>query len=613
MYNWKLNALFIIGLTLIAGMFSNAAMAVTNDGKGEVTVAWGYQSNIISPEVGIANTESFLNAGSTHNSLQFTYTAKESDNSPINMAGGKFRVTFPRGWKVSNKLIKVSDGSDVVYQTDDMGDLDLDQIVVAGETLDTNEKKKAKANATVTFEADRHITVNLGSEWGSSRSDPSRELVIILSDVTVPIPSRLTEAGTTADDPAESSTFGDNYAKIQFQCSSSARNGTLSRLSGSVEVKVGNILGDRDLVVDGNGDGVPDAFETRDPFTTRDPLIREFKVEPGRVFPEDENIPVTITFEAPGPMYGSTLNIIIPNSFMPAIRTADTIRVSGGGATIDRADIGYSSGVAIPINTINRGQRITVSYRIKTVINVTGRVSATTTVGSAANVNAKVMGGVVSPVGGSGRMDTSLPFVTAGARHRTIILTYTAYTDLGDADANEFIDLVIRPDGIVLDSDHTLHENSNITYGYVSGSLGHAKLMIADGDNANATITWDNITLKKNQTLRTTIRGVHISETPGNYEWGVTVAGSPLIDDATTAIDERPVLSVVRTSGNPVQFDFDNIIDGNLDNDGKLNLRAGSKATIEFRFIADATPHSEWQGLVENPHRFGQYPYNGER
>ena len=94
-------------------------------------------------------------------------------NNAINMAGGRFRVTFPSGWKVSNKLIKVTDGSDVVYETDDMGDLDLALIFVGeAEHFNTDEKKKAAANAKVTFEADRHITVNLGSEWstGSSRT-----------------------------------------------------------------------------------------------------------------------------------------------------------------------------------------------------------------------------------------------------------------------------------------------------------------------------------------------------------------------------------------------------------------------------------------------------------
>ena len=131
MYNWKLNALFIIGLTLITGVFSNAAMAATNDGKGTVTAAWAVQdlTGITIPNTGFGTSP--LNAGSTHNILQFTYRAWEDHNNNensddgegVNMAGGQFRITFPIGWKVSKKLIQVKDGESVVYETDGMGDL----------------------------------------------------------------------------------------------------------------------------------------------------------------------------------------------------------------------------------------------------------------------------------------------------------------------------------------------------------------------------------------------------------------------------------------------------------------------------------------------------------
>ena len=615
MYNWKLSALFIIGLMLVTGVFSNAAMAVTNDGKGTAEVAWGFQSDITSPTIPAASavdSSALLNAGSTHNVLKFTYRAwndtngdgnVDSGETAINMAGGRVRVTFPSGWKVSNKLIRVSDGADlgpnsdgVVYETDDEGDL-----IETTTGFDTSDKK-AKANAKVTFEADRHITVNLGSEWGGSRSDINRALVIILSDVTVPIPSRLTEAGSTADNPTTPSTYSDNYANIQFICSSSGRNGTLSRLSGSVGVHVGSILGNRDLATTDN-QGQLTAAETRDP------LIREVKVTPGRVFPGDENIPVTITFEAPGPMYGSTLTLTIRAAFLPASPSASTIRVSGGGASINTADIVYSGGVTIPINTINRGQRITVSYRIETVGAAaanTDDVTATTTVGGN-TANAKVTGGVVSAKAGSGKMEFTTPYVTAGDPRENITLIYTAYTDLGTT--ADPIDLVIRPRGILIDSTHTLHENSSVSYGYVSGSLGHNDLVIENGDSAaNATITWNDITLTDTQTLRTNIRNVRILETVGNYDWEVTVDGSPLIDDPTTAIDERAVFSVVKTSGNPVQLDFNNITEGYLDNDDKLNLRAGSKATIEFRFVANATPIRNGRVSLTIPSALGSQP-----
>ena len=109
MYNWKLTVFFIIGLILVTGMFSNAAMAATNDGKGAVAVAWG-DRGIDSDAIGTApNVDTPLNAGSTHNVLQFTYTARDSGDNAINMSGGRVRITFPSGWKVSNKLIQVQD------------------------------------------------------------------------------------------------------------------------------------------------------------------------------------------------------------------------------------------------------------------------------------------------------------------------------------------------------------------------------------------------------------------------------------------------------------------------------------------------------------------------
>ena len=189
MYNWKLSAFFIIGLMLVIGVFSNAAMAVTNDGKGTVAVTTGDRAAEADGIDNITFGDNTLAAGSIRNALQFTYTAADNGTG-INMSGGRVRIpipTVPTGWKVSKKLIRVQDGLDlgpeydgVVYETDAMGNLDPD--------IFDDEDKKAEANAKVTFEADRHITVNLGSEWSrTNNSDGSRALVIILSDVTVPI------------------------------------------------------------------------------------------------------------------------------------------------------------------------------------------------------------------------------------------------------------------------------------------------------------------------------------------------------------------------------------------------------------------------------------------
>ena len=595
MYNWKLNAFFIIGLMLIAGVFSNAAMAARNDGRGEVEVAWGFQDLTDLKIVTVSEMDTPLGAGSTHNILKFTYTA-EDDGTPINMSGGRVRIVFPRDWKVSNKLIRVSDGTDlgpgddgVIYETNNMGELNTD--------IFDDGDKRADANAKVTFEPDRHITINLGSQWGGGSREPSRELVIILSDVTVPIPSRLNEAGDDPDEPDELDSYSDNYHNFEFTVSSMARNGTLSRLAEKVNVRVGSILGDRDLVIDDNGNGVPDAFQTRDRLITRDPLIREFKVTPARVFLDEENIRFRITFEAPGPMYGFPLAITIP----PALQTPDfddddiadgTIRITGR-ATIGNSTISGNV-LTIPINRIDKDQSVAVSYDIETVTGDVGKVSAVTK-----SVPAKVTGGVASDIAGSGRMSISPAFVDAGAPRRDITLTYTAYTDF---DTETPLTLVIRPEGIVINSDHPLQEEEPSKYGYVSGSEPSSNLTITDGDNAAATITWEGIEIRKNQTLRTTIRRVNILDAPGNYDWEVNVEDILLEDDETTDVNEEPILSVVSRERDAVDFAID----------GEGVFPAAGRGTIIFKFAMDSTPIRNGRVSLTIPSALGTAPTTAE-
>ena len=53
--------------------------------------------------------------------------------------------------------------------TDAMGNLDP-RLLNFFSSDDGNDERKAEANAKVTFEADRHITVNLGSEWSRTNN-----------------------------------------------------------------------------------------------------------------------------------------------------------------------------------------------------------------------------------------------------------------------------------------------------------------------------------------------------------------------------------------------------------------------------------------------------------
>ncbi len=592
MYNWKLRALFVIGLMMIVGVFNNAAMTATNDGEGEVEVEGGSRDAAddgISTVGFVPFDTNTLAAGSIRNALKFTYTARDEDNEAINMAGGRVRIAFPSGWKVSNKFIKVTDGdllgpgnNGVVYETGGDGNL-------VAAFNDDDERERVKANAKVTFEANRRITVTLGSNWGSGRTDEDRKLEIILADIIAPIPRHLTEDNDTPDD------FADDFENIQFQCSSSAANGTLSRLSDSVYVQVGNILGDRDL------------SDPTDP-ETRDPLIREFKVTPTRVFPGETNIRFKITFTAPGPMYGSALQITVPSALQTKPDFDNTVIgankpikiVGGGGATIDDDDDdkpSISSGniLTIRMDKIDKGERVTVSYDIATVGGTIGQVTATTTV-NATEEGAKVTGGVASAVAGSGSMSISPTFVEVGSPRRTITLIYTAYTDFTDASP---LTLEIEPMGIdISGGDEILQKDNSDDYGYVSGPSS-SDLTIIDGD----TIKWTGITLRKNRTLRTTIRRVDILPTADNYSWTVKVNGIILIDDPTTRdLDERPVLSVVSTSGNPVLFEID----------GDTSFHAASQGTIIFKFTTESTPIRNGRVSLTIPSDLGSAPTTAE-
>ena len=596
MYTWKLNLFFVIGLILIAGVFNNTAIAAPNDGKGAIEVLWDEQDITSTLTVGDPTSDSEpLRAGTTHNMLEFTYTA--DDTSAIDMSGGRVRITFPSGWKVSNKLIQVTDGTTpgVVYETDAMGKLDT--------VIFDTEQKRTDANAKVIFRTDRDITVNLGSEWSGSRST-GRDLIIRLSDVTVPIPSRLTEPGSTADAPADSTTYRDNYAAIPFVCSSSARNGTLSRLSAPVAVNVGNILGNR---VGVNRDGQPVSDITSGTLT-RDPLIREVTVTPTRVFPGEENIPVRITFEAPGPMYGSSLSIDLPDALVLDTINASTVTVRSGGTL---GDITYADPLIISISTLNRGQRITVSYRKPEVGTTADTTTVTTGIGGETAIAATVTGGVVSALAGSGRMEISPIFVEVGSQRRDITLTYHAYTALGTDAAP--VDIEIVPAGIIIDSTNTLQTTAPNEYGYVSSS--RSGVMVVGGTSAStAEIHWDGITLKKNERVRTTIRRVNISDAARNYEWVVRVGLSSatlnnddhkLGDDPTTAVDDRAIFSVVKTSSDAVGLDFEG---SDPSSQGIDTFPAGSRQTFTFTFTARDTPIRDGRVSLAIPSILGSAP-----
>ena len=207
----------------------------------------------------------------------------------------------------------------------------------------------------------------------------------------------------------------------------------------------------------------------------------------------------------------------------------------------------------------------------------------------------------MSTVVGSGRMDISPSFVNAGSPRRRITLTYTAYTKL------ENVNIEIMPAGIVTDTDRPLQKGSSSEYGYVYGSLSSNKLTVI-----NDLITWEDITLNENGTLKTYIgtrtgssNAVDISDAVGNYDWIVRVGptGGPLgsthelRNDPTTDVDERPVLSVGKISGDAVTFRAEPNI-----------FHAASRATITFTFTADTTPIRDGSVSLTIPSNLGSSP-----
>ncbi len=558
----------------------------------EVQVGWGFREaaaeapseiSEITVDTGVDVEDSTLPlaAGSYWNVLKFTYKPTAD-----NLSGGRFRIAFPSAWEVSNKFLLVMDGDTEIYKTDEEGN-------VSG--TDTGR---------VDFEADKRITVALDSAWGPQRFN--RDLIIQLGDVTAPVPSRLraTDNRGTADDTSDDVA----YETYEFLCSESARNDVLSLLPSHPVVRVGNIIGGG---------------------TDRDPLERKLTIEPGRVFPGETNTRFTLTFTAPGPMHDSSLTIYYSGA-IAHLGPQDTpviddfnVTIRGGAKlredpTVVPATIAPGTGfplttlnLHIPIKTLDTGQQIIVSYTREDGIGpgttysvfteadtfIEPGIIAHTLVGvgsdpSASLIDVEVIGGDWIDVAGSGKLDLSPASVEAGSQRRDITLTYTAYTDLEGAT------ITIEPDGIVLDDTQKLQTGTSTDYGYVSGSEGLE--VNADGNM----IEWSGLDLEKGKTVTARIRRVNILAEAKEYPWGVTVAigadeGEKLKDDPTTDINEgEPILSVVKTSGDAVRFEVD----------GDDTFRAGSKATINFKFIADATPIRDGEVRLTIPSTLGSPP-----
>ena len=184
MTNWKFSAFLAIALMLIAGLFTNAAMAA--DGDGAVT--------------GTATaTTLFYPAGATEGqSLEFIYTVDDANSTDVDgvggvepdeltMEGGLFQLDIPRDWIVDKSIITVTeDGSVIIYRkgvdfnsNGDTADDDVDKDPNTGDD-------DAVARVTINTIGDNvsSVVVNLDDAWADGST-----LTILFGKVTVPNPS----------------------------------------------------------------------------------------------------------------------------------------------------------------------------------------------------------------------------------------------------------------------------------------------------------------------------------------------------------------------------------------------------------------------------------------
>ena len=630
--NWKLTAFFAISLMLIAGLFSNAAIA--GNGDGTITVGWSDEATTDDPPInsydttpdGATTTTDItppLPAGSRGNSLKFTYTVPITTS----MAGGMLQILIPAGWtqpkiavdvagtpvdeKTLYQNVTITSKGATLYDTDGTAqDADFIALTVA-------QKASLVASYGSVLIDDAKIEVTLGSNWFNGGV-----LVITLGNVQTDIPSSLRVAATGVD--VEAVGYYPAYTAYTFEARSMERNGRLVRLRPSTDnpspqprVRVGNILGTR-------------LVDSLDTFV--DTTSREVAVTPATSYPGEEHDYI-VTFTAPGPMYGHVLEVTLPedarlNLLPEGTTVADQISVRAPGAlvafdaametalTADADTVVYGiTGrvVTIGLTRINKGQKVTVTLRDATVAAPTatapdGSEFAVTTRPAPDFTDTppavtKRTGGAFALLPGSGTLAVSPDSAKANAVVSRITLTYTASTSLMNAQLQ-----ITVPEGIMAsaktgeadldDDDATLEPIFRLMRdpkkkGYISSpdskgaepDIGYSTEGTSRHDleeGTPTTITWNSVTLAKDKTFRTYITGVRVQDDGGTLPFTAQVtqgtAALAALSDANVA-DAR--FYVIVTENEDVTFEAAA---------DKHFLRAASLQTVVFTFTADDTP-----------------------
>ena len=271
MTNWKFSLFLVIALTLVAGLFADTALARNGDGTIVLdvggtdatdgsfdTLPTGAQ--LVPADPGDPATSppepaipQVLKANSAGLGLRFTYTADDLQDGPINMNGGKVRIAVDATWKVKvdniRSVAEIEGDPEYLYLvgarlTDDVAFA----IATPSEAVTAEVATMIRGPALKAARGDRRITLSVNGDgfvtrieveldefaWNVDRGD-GRELQIVITGVTAPIPTRL------------STVRGVPYKNYQFTTSSTV-TGSFVRLTDNdvgeeaqPSIKIGNI------------------------------------------------------------------------------------------------------------------------------------------------------------------------------------------------------------------------------------------------------------------------------------------------------------------------------------------------------------------------------------
>ena len=176
--NWKFTAFLAMSLMLVAGLFSNAAIA--GNGDGMITVGWSTDATAVPDDSRDSDGDDTaddpsdpLAAGSTGNALKFTYTVP----TDTTMAGGKLEIMIPSGWKP----LKIA--------ADDAATADIDDSAhyqSVSVTVDTGDGTATPVYTTDADSVTLATTDALAASHGKlALSDTKIELHLVLLGLTV--------------------------------------------------------------------------------------------------------------------------------------------------------------------------------------------------------------------------------------------------------------------------------------------------------------------------------------------------------------------------------------------------------------------------------------------